>query len=78
ELSQGLRGSVHLALAEAVSVREQNLPEFQDLIAAVLAVDPDRELRLRLVNAISRRRALWLRSRIPELFLAYEAEGGLS
>ncbi len=78
ELSQGLRGSVHLALAEAVSVREQNLPEFQDLIAAVLAVDPDREPRLRLVNTISRRRALWLRSRIPELFLAYEAEGGLS
>jgi hypothetical protein len=31
-----------------------------------------------LVNTIAHRRALWLRARLPELFVAYEAEGELS
>jgi predicted anti-sigma-YlaC factor YlaD len=78
ELSQGRRGSVHLALAEAVSLREQNLSEFRRLVEAALAVDPDREPQLRLVNTIAHRRALWLQSRLSELFVAYDAEGELS
>ena len=78
ELSQGRRGSVHLALAEAVSLRQQNLPEFLKLVEAALAVDPDRDPQQRLVNTIAHRRALWLRARLPELFVAYEAEGELS
>jgi hypothetical protein len=78
ELSQGRRGSVHLALAEAVSLREQNLSEFHGLIGAALAVDPDRDPQQRLVNTIAQRRALWLQSRLPELFVAYESEGEMS
>ena len=70
ELSNGMRASVHLALAEAVTIREQNLTEFQALIAAARAVDVDRAPELRLVNTIARRRARWLESCIPELFLA--------
>jgi hypothetical protein len=50
EISDGQRASVYLALAEAVSVREQNLPEFRALITAVLAVDPDQVPNLRLAN----------------------------
>ncbi len=69
ELSGGLRGSVHLALAEAVMVQEQDLEAFRALVAAALAVDPDAVRRHRLVNTIARRRAVWLETRIPDLFL---------
>jgi predicted anti-sigma-YlaC factor YlaD len=74
DISGGLRASVHLALAEAVTVKEQNLAEFRSLISAALAVDPDRAPELRLVNTIARRRARWLESRIPDLFV--DADGG--
>lgn len=69
EISGGQRASVHLALAEAVTIREQNLPEFRALITAALAVDPDKVPHLRLANTIARRRALWLDTRIPDLFV---------
>ena len=69
ELSDGARASLHVALAEAVSIREQNLTEFRTLLDAALAVDPDRRPRARLVNEVARDRASWLRSRIPLLFV---------
>jgi predicted anti-sigma-YlaC factor YlaD len=69
EISGGSRASVHLALAEAVAIREQNLIEFRELVAAALAVDPDKIPSLRLPNVIARRRARWLETRIPDLFL---------
>jgi predicted anti-sigma-YlaC factor YlaD len=76
EISGGQRASVHLALAEGVVIREQNLEEFRALIVAALAVDPDRVPSLRLANTIARRRARWLETRIPELFVeANNAEG---
>lgn len=74
EFSQGKRASVHLALAETVSVKEQNLVEFKELIAAALAVNPDEVPELRLANIIAQRRARWLQERIPDLFL----EGGIT
>ncbi len=77
-LSQGRRASVHLALAESVVLREQNLTEFKTLIEAALAVDPDREPSLRLVNTITRQRAAWLRARLPDLFFDYDNEESLS
>lgn len=76
EISRGARASVHLALAEAVTVREQNLAEFRGLLASALAVDVEREPELRLANALARRRAQWLHARISELFLdADQGEG---
>lgn len=77
DLSAGVRASVHLALAEEVSVREQNLEEFHTLLAAALAVDPDGVPELRLRNVIARRRALWLRSRVAELFVEAGSNGRL-
>jgi hypothetical protein len=67
--SGGNRASIHLALAEAVAVREQNPHEFRALIAKALAIDPDRTPRMRLVNIIARQRALWLQTRMSDLFL---------
>jgi predicted anti-sigma-YlaC factor YlaD len=74
ELSGGKRASVHLGLAEAVSIRAQDLGEFRKLVAAALAVDPDASPSDRLVNVLSRRRARWLLGRIPDLFLDAEEE----
>lgn len=76
EISGGQRASVHLALAEGVTIREQNLPEFRALIAAALAVHPDKAPQLRLVNTIARRRAVWLERRIPDLFVEANQTGG--
>jgi predicted anti-sigma-YlaC factor YlaD len=68
ELSKGDRASVYLALAEAVSIREQNLVEFRRLVHAALDVDPDKVSELRLVNTLSHSRAEWLQKRAPDLF----------
>lgn len=63
------RASLFVALAEGLSIKEQNLDEFKALLASALAVDPDREPKGRLVNVLAQRRARWLLARIPELFL---------
>ena len=72
ELSQGNRASIYLALAEAVSVHEQNAREFRELIHHALAVDPDKVPELRLVNTLAIRRAQWLETRMPDLFVTAE------
>jgi predicted anti-sigma-YlaC factor YlaD len=72
ELSQGHRASIYLALAEAISVHEQNPREFQELIHKALAVDPDGVPELRLVNTLAIRRAQWLETRMPDLFVTAE------
>ena len=74
ELSKGLRASVHLALAEAVSIKEQNLREFRALLSAVNEVDLEEAPNYRMVNTLARERAAWLEARIPELFLEAEEE----
>lgn len=74
ELSGGARASLHLALAESVAVREQDLAGFQELLDLAAAVDPDAVPELRLVNTIAKRRAERLRTRIPDLFLVASHE----
>jgi predicted anti-sigma-YlaC factor YlaD len=69
EASKGKRASVHLALAESVSVRDQNLAEFRRLVDLALAVDPEADRNQRLVNLLARKRAEWLKTRIGDLFL---------
>ncbi len=74
ELSGGRRAAAHVALAEAVAVAEQDVGAFRELLEAALAVDADAVPELRLVNTIAQRRARWLESRIPELFLVSDPE----
>ncbi len=69
KLSRGRRASVHVALAESVSVPEQNLKEFKNLLAKVLSHDVNAFRPLRLSNVLARSRAIWLRARIADLFL---------
>lgn len=68
-LSDGQRASLFVALAEAVSVSNQDRQEFQSLLETALAVDPEADPKHRLMNAIAQRRARWLLKRIDELFL---------
>ena len=77
ELSGGGRAGVHLALAEAVAVPEQDAAAFRRLIDAALAVDLDAQPDQRVANAIAQRRARWLLTQIPELFFEpSDGEGG--
>ena len=76
ELAEAPRASLYLALAEGVSIPEQNLSEFKELLATALAVDPDREPTLRLANVVAQRRARWLLTRIPDLFLEADHREG--
>jgi len=69
ELSGGERASVYLALAESVSVSEQNVKEFRAMLDQALAIDPDEKPEIRLLNIIAQERAEWLETQIPELFL---------
>ncbi len=63
---------MYLALAESVSVPEQNVKEFRAMLAAARAIDPDAVPEIRLVNVIARERAEWLEAKIPDLFLVTE------
>jgi len=69
KLSGGNRASVYLALAEAVSVGEQDVNEFRAMLKAARAVDVDEAPNSRLLNIVAQERAEWLEARIPDLFL---------
>jgi predicted anti-sigma-YlaC factor YlaD len=74
ELSQGLSASPYVALARSVTVPEQNRAAFERLLEAALAIDPDEEESLRLMNILTQRRAKRLLERADELF--FEAAEG--
>ena len=74
ELSGGARASLHLALAESISVKNQDLTQFHKLLDLALAVDPDRIPELRLINTIAQQRARRLKSRESEFFLLAQLE----
>ena len=67
-LSDGKRVSVFVTLAESVAVSEQKKDEFEKLLHEALAVDITRAPDQKLANIIAQRRALWLLSRVDELF----------
>jgi len=69
ELSAGNRASVHLALAESVSVQQQNADEYRALVKRALAVDPNCVAQWRVANTLARRRAIWLEASVSDRFL---------
>src|ERR1017187_3080320 len=68
-LSKGTDASPLVALAEAVAIQKQDVKEFESLLNRALAVNPDANPDLRLLNTVMQRRARWLLSRQSELFL---------
>jgi predicted anti-sigma-YlaC factor YlaD len=68
ELSGGLRAAPLVALAEAVSVRNQDRVEFLELLRRALGIDPDAMPEWRLANLVMQKRARWLLGRVDLLF----------
>lgn len=69
DMTQGQSASPFVALAETVSVQEQNRAEFEALLNRALQIDVDQKVEWRLVNILMQRRARWLLSQIDMLFL---------
>jgi predicted anti-sigma-YlaC factor YlaD len=67
-LSHGKQAAPYVALAESVSVSQQNRAEFERLLQQALAVDIEAERESRLANMVMQRRARWLLSRTDQLF----------
>jgi predicted anti-sigma-YlaC factor YlaD len=68
-LSEGKDAAPLVALAEAVTVKQQDVREFESLLNRALAINPDANPDSRLRNVIMQRRARWLLSRKADLFL---------
>lgn len=69
ELSDATTAAPHVALAESVAVREQDLPSFRSLLTLALSIDPNRDPTQRLANLIAQQRARWLLSHANDLIL---------
>jgi predicted anti-sigma-YlaC factor YlaD len=68
-LSHGQHAAPHVALATAVSVKNQDVKEFRALLEKALAVDVDRAPAARLVNAIAQKQAAWLLAHVDDYFV---------
>lgn len=77
-LSHGQQAGPLLALAEAVSIQNQDLKEFESLLNQALAIKVDANPEWRLQNLVTQRRAKWLLSRTEELFLRAAPPGNTS
>jgi predicted anti-sigma-YlaC factor YlaD len=72
QLSEGKKASPYVSLAETVSVKQQNVKEFVELLKMALAIDVDAKPLYRLENILLQRRASWLLSHTEDLFLVAE------
>jgi predicted anti-sigma-YlaC factor YlaD len=72
ELSGGRKAAPYVALAGGLAVARQDREEFDTLLAAALAVDPDADPPQRLANLIAQKRARHLVDRADRLFLEDE------
>jgi predicted anti-sigma-YlaC factor YlaD len=68
ELQQGLSPGPYVALAMGVAVPAQDRGEFEKLLQAALAIDPDKDPSVRLVTLVQQRRARALLDRIDTMF----------
>jgi predicted anti-sigma-YlaC factor YlaD len=68
-LSRGHRASAHVALATALSVKNQDVKEFRALLEKALAVDLDGAPGSRLVNALAQKQASWLLAHVEDFFV---------
>ncbi len=69
EYSEGLSASPYVALASTVSVANQDLEEFRQLLKAAIAIDPDANPDNRLQNLLSQEKARWLLDHVEDFFL---------
>ena len=68
ELSDGLDAAPFVTFASGVSVPAEDSAEFRRLLEQALAIDPDEDPSLRLLNLVNQRRARALLDHIDDLF----------
>ena len=68
ELSEGLDAAPFVAYAAGVLVPAENRAEFQQRLDQALAIDPDEDTSLRLLNKVNQKRARMLLDHIDDLF----------
>ncbi len=68
ELSDGLDAGPYVTFALGVSVPWENRAEFEQLLNEALAIDPDGDTSLRLLNVVNQQRAQRLLDRVDDLF----------
>jgi predicted anti-sigma-YlaC factor YlaD len=68
-ISRGRSATPYLSLATAVTVKEQNLAEFKQLLQKALAIDPESAPENRLVNVLNQRKARWLLEHADDFFI---------
>jgi len=71
-ISRGRSATPYLSLATSVTVKEQNIEEFKDLLHKALAIDPEAVPENRLVNILNQRKARWLLQHADDYFLTDE------
>lgn len=69
ELAKGTLAGPLVTYAEVMSVKNQNLAEFESLLKQALAVDVNARPEYRLENLLMQRRAKWLLGHKDQLFL---------
>jgi predicted anti-sigma-YlaC factor YlaD len=68
ELQHGVSPGPYVALAMGVAMPAQDRGEFEKLLQAALAIDPDKDPSVRLVTLVQQRRARALLDRIDTMF----------
>ena len=68
EISGGKRAGAYVSLATAVSIKNQDVDEFRDLLDKALAIETD-DPENRLVTIITQEKARWLLDNIDNFFL---------
>jgi predicted anti-sigma-YlaC factor YlaD len=74
-ISKGRSTTPYLSLATTVTVKEQNIKEFRELLEKALSVDPDTAPENRLVNILNQRKAQWLLEHADDYFLETDDNG---
>jgi predicted anti-sigma-YlaC factor YlaD len=72
EYSNGAKAGPYLALATSVSVRNQDIDEFERLCTAALEIDVDEYPQHRLTNILAQQKAEWLLEHIDTKFVMEE------
>jgi predicted anti-sigma-YlaC factor YlaD len=69
-VSKGKLASPYVDLATAVSIKNQNLQEFKDLMNKALAINPDDDPNSRLLNIITQEKAKWYMNHLDQFFIS--------
>jgi predicted anti-sigma-YlaC factor YlaD len=75
-ISHGKSATPYLSLATSVTVKEQNLGEFKELLRRALAIDPEAIPENRLVNILNQRKAQWLLEHADDYFVESDEAPG--